>query len=98
MSTVTPGTFIPMSAPKETPAKTPAILPGPPGYVMVSLADLKQLLDATKPDSLPRICHVRYCVDGRELYSMRIKLCPYETAFAQLHGPGYRALELTLDA
>lgn len=83
---------------------TPAIIPGPPGYVMVSLKDLKQLLDGAKPDSLPQVCHVRYMVNGREHFNMRVQLVRFQTATVDLSGCHYSSrdviyphLQLTLE-
>jgi hypothetical protein len=84
--------------------KPPAILPGPPGWVMVSLKDLQQLLAGAKPDSLPQVCHVRYTVNAREVFNMRVQLVRHQVASVDLYGCHYGAnpvvyprLELTLD-
>lgn len=84
---------------RKAPGAPAAILPGPPGYVMVSLADLAQLLKGVKPDSLPQVCHVMYRERGREVFNLRVQLVRYQPAYVNLPhwGEQYPQLQLTLD-
>lgn len=84
--------------------KTPAIIPGPPGYVMVSLADLAQLLQGVKPDAMPRTIYLRYRSFGREILGRRVQLTRYQVGTVDLYGfgagedpPGAHRIELTLE-
>lgn len=84
--------------------KPPPIIPGPPGFVLIALADLAQLLEGVKPDPMPRTVYLRYRSFGRETLGCRVQLTRYQVGTVDLYGfgggddpPGAHRIELTLE-